>query len=278
VLVQQVGQEKKLYLALFESGKIYQCPIIAIDGTIGSTSLTACTLIRDAPATSTHGLAIYSATTPSIPTTMYLTNFNDRKIYVCKMNADGTIVASPACAEKNTSTFSGGVQGVTVFRNYLYTVTNLSAAIVCPINSTDGSLGTCTRTASTNATGNSSFAAIGNSRSVAFYDSGSTVFAYISNNTGNSVYGCTWNSSNGLLHTCSTISAGTLSAPRGITIATSLDDQARIYITNGSANPYYVICQINKLTGSVGGCTTSSNVNSTKYGFRSPEDIYIQDF
>lgn len=281
--VQQVGQVKKIYFSL-NSGRVYLCPVDEINGTVSSGSAIAnCPLIRNASGTNLRSLAIYSRTTPSVPTNMYITNETGKKIYNCSLNSDGTIVATPACLETSTSTYTGDLLGATVFQNYLYVGTSGGEALVCPINTSNGNLSTCTRTASTNATGNSSFAAIGYARSIKFYDTGSTVFAYISNRSSNSIYRCTWNSSNGFLHTCSTVSAGTLKSPSGIFISKSLDNIARIYITNikigatGPYDPYLVICQINNLTGSLGACATTQT-NPTPFGIQSAEDIFIQDF
>ncbi|WP_338634780.1 fibronectin type III domain-containing protein [Spirobacillus cienkowskii] len=283
VYVQQIGQVKKIYFSLY-MGKIYLCSLDEINGTVSSGSAIAdCPLIRNASGTELRGLAIYARTTPSIPTNMYITNDSGKKIYNCSLNPDGTIVTTPACLETSTSSFTGKLLGATVFQNYLYVGTQSGEALVCPINTSNGNLGTCTRTASTNATGNSSFAAIGYARSIKFYDTGSTVFAYISNRSSNEIYRCTWNSSNGFLHTCSTVSAGTLQFPSGLFISKSLDNVARIYITNikigatGPYNPYLVICQINNLTGSLGACATTQT-NPTPFGIQSAEDIYIQDF
>ncbi|APJ03783.1 fibronectin type III domain-containing protein [Silvanigrella aquatica] len=251
-----------MYIANFVSSNIVKCPVDLTNGSIG----TCTTAVSSPSITNPHGLSIFNGNA-------YVMGYNGPvKMYQCPLNS--TTGAFGTC--NSITIANNGLQGSFIYptgsTNYLYNVTSGGIVWDCPI-AANGTLSTCTRTGTTDATGTGgNYVTLSNSRSIYIINLNGTNYGYISDSTTNTVIKCTVNSS-GYFTLCATAQTGFNNA-RGIAIYISTNGNINLYVANRSANTISV-CPITASNGNIGTCSVT---NGSSAGFDFPESLFIQNY
>lgn len=231
---------------------------------IAITPTTPTTLRRMATVQFTATGTYSDSTTQDITTNV---TWNSSNTSIATIGANTGAMSGVGAGTTNITASSGSVTSNTIaltFQDFAY-ISNFNNSTVsyCPVNTSDGTLATCTAVTNTGA-GNSTF----NGPYEISINPAHTRL-YISNNNNNTVSNCPLNT-NGSLGTCSAISDSTFNSPTGNSVHPNGNFA---YIANGNTNMGVSICPINS-GGGFNACTRSTILSDFRGVDISPSGLH----
>ncbi|MDQ5920062.1 MAG: trimeric autotransporter adhesin [Pseudomonadota bacterium] len=230
---------------------------VSINGVTQASGITTHDFTKPVVYTVTAGdgtTANYTVTVTKVPYIVYITNGVHNNVSQCTL--DQTTGALANCGV--TGDIFKNPMGIAVNNGFAYIVNNESATVTqCKINTITGIFSNCVSTGANTKT----------YTGVSYYNHPTAItinngFAYILNQTGNSVTQCIVNQKTGALTNC-IVSNELFDSPMAVTV-----NNGYLYVANNQSDSVSK-CTVDTTTGSLNNCTTTGT------GFNKPSSIVI---